>query len=158
MRETDAAVLDRVYPDRSDLLGISMSGRPDVDSERVEQIRADIQRHRSACGCELGSVFAAIAIVGLVAFHASGKADWTGWSALGRGAVWVVVVSVVGKLLGLAYARLRVIQLRSELAQHLGARIQSPRVPVPHQDVRLDRSFGIPVNPAVNPAVNPVEE
>jgi hypothetical protein len=124
-----------VYPRELVALPLRVSSRLDVDSERVEQIRADIQRHRVACGCELGSVFAAVAAVGFVAYLVTGRDDWSAWSALGRGVGWVVALSVVGKLLGLAYAQLRLIQLRSELGRQLGVRTRGPRDPASQQVV-----------------------
>lgn len=86
------------------------------DAERVALIRADMQHYRAACGCELGSVFTLIATVGFLGYALTGHA--AGWSAagtLGRGLLWVVSMSLVGKLLGLAYARLRLLQLGREL-------------------------------------------
>ncbi len=75
-----------------------------------------MQRHRAACGCELGSIFTLIAVIGLGAYLITGQGGpWSGLGTLARGLTWVVSMSVAGKVLGLGYARLRLIQLGREL-------------------------------------------
>jgi hypothetical protein len=95
------------------------SGPRSPGADRKAQISADIQRFRSACGCELASLFMIAATVLFLTYIAYGPGKWSAGEALWRGMVWVVSVSVVGKLLGLAYARVRLQMLRSALRREL---------------------------------------
>lgn len=83
--------------------------------ERVAELRAQIAKHQSACGCELGSVFALASLIGLVAYLMAGDPGWSVAGTLCRGLAWVVGFSLVGKVLGLGYAQLRLVQLRADL-------------------------------------------
>jgi hypothetical protein len=88
----------------------------DTEVDQRYRIHAEIARHRAACGCELGSAFALVAFLGFVMYVASGHGnDWSWWGTLARGLAWVVTVSVVGKVIGLAYAQVRLVRLRAEL-------------------------------------------
>jgi hypothetical protein len=88
-------------------------------ADRKAQINADIQRYRSACGCELASLFMIAAIILFLTYITYGPSNWSAGEALWRAIVWVVSVSVVGKFLGLAYARVRLYMLRSALRREL---------------------------------------
>jgi hypothetical protein len=77
-------------------------------------IEADIRRYSSACGCELGALLAAF---GAISFSVYATLATTGWSTVEtfwRGGIWVLSLSVLGKLLGLGYARVRLQMLRAE--------------------------------------------
>lgn len=93
-----------------------MSESREPDEDAIARIRAEMRRHRAACGCEVGSVFTLIALVGLLAYLLSGHGDdWTALGTLARGFGWVIAMSVVGKCLGLGHARLRLVQLGRQL-------------------------------------------
>lgn len=96
-----------------------MNGRRDVQIERIERIRAGIRRYEASCGCELGSVFAIGSLLGYAAHVALGKGQWPGWRGAGWVALWVISLSVVGKLIGLSYARTRLVRLRAQLEREL---------------------------------------
>jgi hypothetical protein len=81
--------------------------------DRKAEIQAGIQRYSSACGCEVASLFMIGATVVFLMPITFGQAGWPGGGALWRGIVWVLSVTVVGKLLGLTYARVRLQMLRS---------------------------------------------
>jgi len=83
---------------------------------RVEHLHREMARHRAACGCELGSVFALVAAVGFTAYVVAGLGAWPWPETLLRGLGWVVAVSVAGKLLGLLYARIRLAMLAAASA------------------------------------------
>lgn len=86
------------------------------DVDAVERIHVEMRQHRAACGCEVGSVFAIVTLVGFVVYLLSGHGgEWTALGTFGRGFAWVVSMSVVGKCLGLGHARLRLVQLGREL-------------------------------------------
>jgi hypothetical protein len=105
--------------------GAVLATPPVAREDRTAQIHADIQRHRSACGCELASVFMISTIVLFLTYIAFGPANWSAREAVWRGIVWVLSVSVVGKLLGLAYAGLRLHMLRAALRKELRVRHQT---------------------------------
>lgn len=84
-------------------------------SDRVARIHREMARHRAACGCELGSVFALAATVGFTAYVVAGRGAWPWPETLLRGLGWVVAVSVAGKLIGLLHARIRLAMLAAEL-------------------------------------------
>ena len=84
-------------------------------SGRTAYLRAQIAQQQAACGCELGTLFALAALACFVAEWLAGEPGWSAAGTLGRGLVWVIGWSFVGKLLGLGYARLRLVQLRAEL-------------------------------------------
>lgn len=87
--------------------------------DAVDRIHAEMRRHRAACGCEAGSVFAMVTLVGFAAYLLSGHGgEWTALGTVGRGLAWVVAMSVVGKCLGLGHARLRLVKLGRELDSH----------------------------------------
>jgi hypothetical protein len=89
------------------------------NEDAVDRIHAEMRRHRAACGCEVGSVFAMVTLVGFVAYLLSGHAgEWTALGTFGRGFAWVVAMSVVGKCVGLGHARLRLVRLGRELESY----------------------------------------
>jgi hypothetical protein len=83
------------------------------DEDRKARIQAGIQRYSAACGCELASLFMIGATVLFLAYVTFGVANWSAGETLWRGSVWVLSLTVVGKLLGLTYARVRLHMLRS---------------------------------------------
>ena len=89
--------------------------------DRHAAIEAGIRRHSSACGCELGALFMIGAAVAFVAYVTLGATGWSPGQTAWRGAVWVLSLSTVGKLLGLAYARVRLQMLRSEKRRAIGS-------------------------------------
>jgi hypothetical protein len=100
---------------------------PAADEARyVEHLRSEIARHEAACGCELGSVFTLAALVVFVGGLVVHDSDWSTVGTIGRGVLWVVGCSVVGKLLGLAWARLRLIRVRVQLRFELRASSYGP--------------------------------
>jgi len=94
---------------------IKSSSRDTVAAE----LRSGIAKQEAACGCELGSIFTFVALALFIAHLAVNDTDWSTAGTLGRGVAWVVGWSLIGKLLGLAWARLRLIQLREELRRTL---------------------------------------
>lgn len=98
----------------------------DSQALHVAQLRKELARHEAACGCELGSVFAIAALAPFVGRLVMIDSSWSMVGTVGRAMVWVVGCSLVGKLLGLAWARVRVTQLRAEL------RAELRRIPSPH--------------------------
>jgi hypothetical protein len=90
-----------------------------TDVDRIDRLRAELRRQRASCGCEVGSAFAMVGLVVDVALLTSGYREWTGWGSAGWLALWVVGLSLLGKLIGLAYARIRIVQLRRALAREL---------------------------------------
>lgn len=87
--------------------------------ERKTRIEAGIQHYRSACGCELASVFMIGATVLFLVYVAYGREEYAVGEALWRGVMWILPVTVVGKLLGLTYARVRLHMLRAALRREL---------------------------------------
>lgn len=81
--------------------------------DRKARIQAGIHRYSAACGCELASLFMIGATVSFLAHVTFGVATWSPGGTLWRGSVWVLSSTVVGKLLGLTYARVRLRMLRS---------------------------------------------
>jgi hypothetical protein len=92
-----------------------MNDHQDVATERVEWIRVQIRRYEASCGCELGLVFTIGSLLSYAGYVTLGPGRWSAWAA----AVVVISCSVIGKLIGLAYAHLRLIGLRSQLADAL---------------------------------------
>lgn len=90
------------------------------------ELRREIAKQEGACGCELGSIFTFVALALFVFYLAVHDPDWSAAGAFGRGVLWVVGSSVVGKLLGLAWAHLRVTRLRAELHRTLTPRWRVP--------------------------------
>lgn len=82
------------------------------DDDRMARIQAGIQRYKSACGCELASLFMIGATVSFLAYVTFGAVAWPAGGTLWRGTAWVLSMTVVGKLLGLTYARVRLHKLR----------------------------------------------
>jgi hypothetical protein len=93
-----------------------MNSLQDGAMERVERTRAQIRRYEASCGCELGLVFTIGSLLTYAGYTTLGPGQWSAWWA----AVGVISLSVIGKLIGLAYAHLRLIGLRSQLADELG--------------------------------------
>ena len=91
------------------------------DQARLARIQAGIQRYRSACGCELASLFMIGATISFLAYVVFGAADWPASGTLWRGTVWIVSFAVLGKLLGLTYARIRLHMLRAAERRELSA-------------------------------------
>ena len=91
--------------------------------DRKAQIQAGINRYSSACGCELASLFMTGATVVFLTYIAFGPENWSTGGALWRGIVWGLSVTVVGKLVGLTYIRIRLQMLR--LAQRREFRVSA---------------------------------
>jgi len=71
-------------------------------------------------------VFALAAVIGFLVYVGSGRGgDWSWAGTLARGLTFVVTVSIAGKLLGLAHARVRLVRLRAELGR-LTAQTSAP--------------------------------
>lgn len=119
-----------------------MDGEHDVN---VERIRAEMRRYEASCGCELGSVFAIASLLAYLAHQVLGQGTWPGWDGTGWAAVWVISLSVVGKLMGLGHARVRLGRLRAQLDRELEfvSRVAAPR---PHVTGRV-RFAGGPAGP-----------
>lgn len=83
-------------------------------NDRRTQIQAAIQRYNSACGCEVGSVFMVGATIVFLTYITFGPGSWSAGGSVWRGILWVLSMTVVGKFLGLTYARLRLHVLRAE--------------------------------------------
>ncbi len=82
---------------------------------RKAWIEAEITRYRSACGCELASMFMLVATIWFLLYVAMGSSGWSVGQTVRHGAVWIFSTALVGKLMGLAYARIRLRMLRSLL-------------------------------------------
>ena len=91
----------------------STKAKADMKRRDSAQIQAAIQRYSSACGCELGSLFMLGATVAFLAHLRFGVDHWSTAGTWWRGCLWVLSWGVVGKLLGLSYARIRLHMLRS---------------------------------------------
>ena len=85
--------------------------------DRETRRQVDILRYRSACGCELGSVFMIASTTAFLMYVTLRPVNWSLTGSVFRGLVWVVSMSVFGKLVGLTYARVRLHMLRAEQAQ-----------------------------------------
>lgn len=83
--------------------------------DRKTRLEAGIRYYRSACGCELASLFMIGATIVFLVYVAHGREEYAVGEALLRGVMWILPVTVGGKLLGLAYARVRLQMLRSAL-------------------------------------------
>lgn len=90
------------------------------EDARKAWLQAGIRRQRAACGCELGSLFLIVATVAYLACVGFGVANWSAAGTLWRGIVFVLSSAVIGKLLGLAYAGVRLHQLRRALRREFG--------------------------------------
>lgn len=123
---------------------LDMGEHRDVGMERVEGIRAEIRRYRSSCGCELGSAFALGAAVVFAIYFASGHGQWTGWGSAGSAVIWIIGLSVIGKLTGLGYAHVRLVQLGHLLDHELGLDSGDPATSIGRQKARHVRPSGIP--------------
>lgn len=84
-------------------------------------IDADIRRYSSACGCELGALFMVGAALSFSAYATLTTTGWSTAETCWRGGIWVLSLSVVGKLLGLGYARVRLRMLRAEQRRALSS-------------------------------------
>lgn len=94
---------------------------PGSGRDRHAAIEADIRRYSAACGCELGAVFLIGALAVFLAYVTVASTGWSRVETLWRGGIWVLSLSVAGKLLGLAYARARLEMLRSAQRRELGS-------------------------------------
>lgn len=75
-----------------------------------------------SCGCEVGSVFALATLIAMLGHLVAGTGNPVGWGTAAWVGGWVISSAVVGKLIGLGYARIRVVQLRAQLC-HLRAQV-----------------------------------
>lgn len=93
---------------------VAIDGMSDAEHALWE---ARINRHARACGCELGTIFAALAIVAYAAYvlgaRDTARLDWL--PALGVGLLVVGSAAALGKTVGLGYARIRLASLLSAL-------------------------------------------
>lgn len=121
-----------------------MNGYRDVEIERVPRIREDIRRYDASCGCELGSLFAIGSLLAYVAHVAFGQGQWPGWRGAGWAALWVISLSVAGKLIGLAYARFRLVQLKAQLERELRLASRGAAPPPDVRGVRPVQLAGVP--------------
>ncbi len=83
--------------------------------------QAKIDRYQKMCGCELGSIFLFAALflyLGYLVFrdHEIG-AIW--WQDLGTGFAIVTASAVLGKVIGLAYAHIRVNRILRQIWDNL---------------------------------------
>ena len=81
----------------------------------VSQIEADIHHYKSACGCEIGFAFMVGAMILFLVYVNFAAVSWSTRESVLRGFVWVVAMSVAGKLIGLGYAQVRLRMLRVAL-------------------------------------------
>lgn len=86
-----------------------------VAEYRKAQILERLKRYSSSCGCELASIFMLVAVVLFLIHIARGPAEYSLGEAAWRGFVRVLSATVLGKFLGLTYARVRLHMLRSAL-------------------------------------------
>ena len=84
---------------------------------RVEQLRARLATLAAECGCTMGGVFLALALVAAILyFLVRGSLGLqSGLAALGL----IILASIVGKLVGIGAARIRMVKLRRMLAARL---------------------------------------
>jgi len=97
-----------------------MSKQERESYRREERLHAEIRRYSGSCGCEVGSVFLLGALLGNVAYLTSGYGEWTGWGSVAWVGLWIMSLSAIGKLIGLGYARVRLLWLYSELDRETG--------------------------------------
>ena len=94
------------YRDTADDIQLDVSHLDPDESERWERA---LNRYAFSCGCELGSAFlvaAIIAYLGVRALQPLGLGA-IGWQQVGIALAIGVVAALVGKLVGLLYARIR---------------------------------------------------
>src|SRR5205823_12877452 len=86
---------------------------------RIGEIRSRIARLATECGCNMGGIFFAVAVPLVVTYFliAGGLSLGSGLLAIG----FIFVASVVGKLIGLSLARIRMLLLRRILAVRVAA-------------------------------------
>ena len=86
---------------------------------RVDELRARLATLAGECGCTMGGIFLAIALVVAVLYFLAkgGLGLQSGLAALGL----VFLASIIGKLVGIGAARLRMARLRRILAARLTA-------------------------------------
>jgi hypothetical protein len=90
---------------------------------RIEELRARLASLASECGCTMGGIFLAIALVAAVLYFLirGGLGLQSGLAAAGL----IFLASVAGKLVGLGAARIRMVRLRRMLTARLTAAEES---------------------------------
>lgn len=86
---------------------------------RIEELRARLASLAGECGCTMGGIFLAVALVAAALYFLvrGGLGFQSGLAALGL----IFLASVTGKLVGIGAARLRMVRLRRMLAARLTA-------------------------------------
>jgi VIT1/CCC1 family predicted Fe2+/Mn2+ transporter len=92
---------------------------PGLPPEEAARISSRLTRRAHACGCETSSVTTVVAIVGLIAVEFAAGMPGLTWSSIATGLAILIAAAVIGKAIGLAYARAR---LKAEIGE-LQARI-----------------------------------
>ena len=129
----DAGDVDRLLA-RLDLLATVRRVSLDLDSLRPDESRAfqtRLNRLGAACGCEMGALMAVLGVAGYFG-HLWGTvgspSHWSSGDVLWGGAVFLVAATI-GKLVGLAGARIRLIRqlerLRERINRPIGLSIDS---------------------------------
>lgn len=100
--------LDQVY---------AVIARMPSDEDEKLRLREDARRYHRACGCALSGVFLTIAIftsVGCLIL-----ADPFRWSLIAIGAVGIFGAGLLGKAIGIGWARTRLILLHRSLVRRI---------------------------------------
>lgn len=94
-----------------------MTQERELASQEVAALRARLASLAGECGCTMGGVFLVIALAAAVMYFLvrGGLGMQSGLAALGL----VFLASVIGKLVGLGAARIRMIRLRRILTARL---------------------------------------
>ncbi len=108
-----------------------------AEMTKKEATQAKIHQLERSCGCEAGSILGLAALIGNIAFLALEDGRWAGWPTVASFGIWVVGAGVVGKLIGLGWARLRIVQLRTQLNRQYDQAARPLESPVALQDVPL---------------------
>jgi hypothetical protein len=93
-----------------------MSGSSHDKSRLQERVR----KYQTECGCGMSGMFLIVAFLASV-LHLM-CADSFSWRSAAAGVVLIVGAAFVGKILGIAWARARLLLLRRSLARQLAAK------------------------------------
>jgi hypothetical protein len=115
---SDPALDTRVPTRKPDDARVPAAQRPERDPG-IAELRSRVASLASDCGCSMGGIFLAAALTGAAIYFliAGGLGLSSGLLAL----AFVFAASVIGKLVGLAVARIRMLRLRRMLAARLAS-------------------------------------
>jgi len=83
----------------------------ELSSEQNQKLTTLLNQYQRECGCTLGSYFSMAAALIMLAFYALGRGSGSCLPHIAAFACWTLIAGLVGKLLGLAWAKWRVINI-----------------------------------------------